>query len=985
MSSRKVYSEMIFLPSLVRRHAAFSHLPYNIENLENEWRSTYLQKALELASPTFFQTIYEKSSVLTQLRDKEKLSLFKYINRMYCRPTPFGLFAAVGLCNWSSSPNAKPDISVPPNYELFVNKKPNNKASYPNNTLFLFPLFINPSLYKLKKEIRYIRYEEDDTGQLLWEINTVDNPSLILEIEKFCRKGKSFAELKDWLIRSSENTEEEIIRFIIQLVEVQLLIVHDGRNLLQKSKISNEPYPLKYTIPASVLQQEKDSANKDIVSDELNYIKQHHYVNLYNQTITDVNLNYQRAIKKGIHCLDKLVDQVNPSAIQDFVKQFEIKFDQRAIPLLMALDATLGMSYTGPQESMETDFLIDYPTDLQLPKVNEKVSWTPAHSLMLRKIQEATTRGLIDITDEDLFTLPECEDKMPPGLAIMFRITAEEQVYLEEIGSVSATALLGRFTEHVGIYQLSKEIARKEEGANPEVIFAEINCRMESKYAIVNKRHAVYSYTIPIGYPATEPGHIPLNDLWLYLVDDELVLWSKKLKKRIIPRLSSAFNYTKVNLPIYRFLCDLQFYNLKANYTLNLSALFPGLFYYPRVAYKQSILVLASWHFSVKEAKQLKKSKQAENLIVLQRIIAQYHWPQWISLVNADQQLVFNLREESQQMLLLDCVKPLDTFIIREHPFIDSETKYDDASHSSNQYIAAVYNKEPRHIKIRPPGQLSALVNIKRSLQEWLYFKIYCYPGYANTLLTDFLYPMVCLLRGKNMVEKWFFIRYQDPDHHLRFRIKIKDSKGSQVFKRVSKLLHRLTQNGFIYSYKSEAYDPEVSRYGIYTLKYAEEVFYADSEYCIQLLRHYSNDKESLSYAVIQTVDLLFTAIGYTIKERLNICTQLALAGMLEHDYDGRLKQQADQHYRQHRNQLLNQLLNRQLPIALQSYQSVFNETIAVYLNKTEAANRQLRLHSLIHMYVNRIFSQSQRLQEAVIYHWLHKFYAQVYHLEKAS
>jgi len=68
-----------------------------------------------------------------------------------------------------------------------------------------------------------------------------------------------------------------------------------------------------------------------------------------------------------------------------------------------------------------------------------------------------------------------------------------------------------------------------------------------------------------------------LSDLWVRYENNEIILESKKLGKRVIPRLSSAYNYNHSDLPVFRFLCDLQHQSIQSNLTLNLSSLFPAL------------------------------------------------------------------------------------------------------------------------------------------------------------------------------------------------------------------------------------------------------------------------------------------------------------------------------------------------------------------------------------------------------------------------
>ena len=43
---------------------------------------------------------------------------------------------------------------------------------------------------------------------------------------------------------------------------------------------------------------------------------------------------------------------------------------------------------------------------------------------------------------------------------------------------------------------------------------------------------------------------------------------------------------------------------------------------------------------------------------------------------------------------------------------------------------------------------------------EWVYYKLYTGPKTADTILTDLIDPVINNLSCKNLIEKWFFIRY---------------------------------------------------------------------------------------------------------------------------------------------------------------------------------------------------------------------------------
>ncbi|OQY05888.1 MAG: hypothetical protein B6I20_00340 [Bacteroidetes bacterium 4572_117] len=58
---------------------------------------------------------------------------------------------------------------------------------------------------------------------------------------------------------------------------------------------------------------------------------------------------------------------------------------------------------------------------------------------------------------------------------------------------------------------------------------------------------------------------------------------------------------------------------------------------------------------------------------------------------------------------------------------------------------------------------------------EWVYFKIYTGYKTADLVLTDAINPLAKELLEEEIIDKWFFIRYSDPDFNLRLRYRLTD------------------------------------------------------------------------------------------------------------------------------------------------------------------------------------------------------------------
>ena len=61
---------------------------------------------------------------------------------------------------------------------------------------------------------------------------------------------------------------------------------------------------------------------------------------------------------------------------------------------------------------------------------------------------------------------------------------------------------------------------------------------------------------------------------------------------------------------------------------------------------------------------------------------------------------------------------------------------------------------------------------------EWLYYKLYTGHKTADFILTEVIKPLTEEFLEKGLIDKWFFIRYADPKHHIRLRFHCLDTKN---------------------------------------------------------------------------------------------------------------------------------------------------------------------------------------------------------------
>ena len=60
---------------------------------------------------------------------------------------------------------------------------------------------------------------------------------------------------------------------------------------------------------------------------------------------------------------------------------------------------------------------------------------------------------------------------------------------------------------------------------------------------------------------------------------------------------------------------------------------------------------------------------------------------------------------------------------------------------------------------------------------QWVYIKLYTGEKTADDILINVISLIIKKLQKKQYTEKWFFIRYSDPDFHLRIRLLVCDAQ----------------------------------------------------------------------------------------------------------------------------------------------------------------------------------------------------------------
>ena len=139
----------------------------------------------------------------------------------------------------------------------------------------------------------------------------------------------------------------------------------------------------------------------------------------------------------------------------------------------------------------------------------------------------------------------------------------------------------------------------------------------ESRIGNILLRPVLRNYEIPYLGKSAMPveNQIQVADLMVSVKNGKIILRSQKLNKEIIPRLSTAHNYSFNALPVYQFLCDLQTQHFeKSGFGFNWGSLSTSYKFLPRAEYKNVILARAKWQLLKSDLQVLLDDKNPDYL-----------------------------------------------------------------------------------------------------------------------------------------------------------------------------------------------------------------------------------------------------------------------------------------------------------------------------------------------------------------------------------
>jgi thiopeptide-type bacteriocin biosynthesis protein len=1003
-----------------------------------------VREALYLASPELDAQIpaWQKQPE-SQAGIAVERSLVRYISRMSSRSTPFGLFASVSIGSVGETTN----LVIPPRGEA------TRHTRLDNDLLFKLCADLakdrgvrahlryrpNSSLYLAAARLRYAEARLVGASRV-YHLVAVDRTPYLEALLERARGGATVAQLVEVLVADPEITREEATAFLDEVIDSQILVPELAPAVTGREPTEGIIDTLRATGLDMVAEPlaDADRALAEIDASPSNAPERYKAIEqmLAQRLPTKVEpsrlfqvdmfktageFTISKGLAEEMRRAAQLLHDLAPGGVDsewtEFRNRFSARYETREVPLLEVLDEESGIGFGETGDSPRAAPLL---ADLAFPGRSGPRRTTLATrdvylmSLVARALQEGA--GEIVLTDEDVAKLTNPE---PTPLADLIAmqcqlVAANEEAFatgdyqIRVVGCGRGAALLGRFCHgSEDVRALTDECLRFEETASPDAVYAEIVHLPEGRIGNILLRPVLRGYEIPyLGASGAEADkQIDVNDLTVSIVENRVVLMSKRLGREVIPRLTSAHNYSARSLAVYRFLCSHAGQNLgQAYWTWGVANEMPFL---PRVRRGRIVLERARWILLRKDLALIEEAfgglsgaKTTEQVrAVRQKVMAAFQeirqrrkLPRWIVVGDHDNELPVDLDNELLVESAAHLLKGRPVANVFEMIPGPGQMPVHGNEGSFSHELILMLRKEVR--PAAKPSVFDAPPVQRRFLpgSEWLYLKLYTGRATADALIRDYLAPAVKSAIEQELASLWFFIRYGDPDWHVRLRFYGDPAElTGKLLPHLHEAFAPASERGLVWKIMLDTYEREVERYGgDHAIDAAEAIFCADSNCALAILESLEGDAGSdASWRLcLRGIDRLMDDLGLSLPEKLATMT-LARDGFgAEVGMDTNLQKQLGEKYRKHKAEITS-LLETPADDPEHMFGPAFQmiarrsraNALPVRLLRVLEADGKLRApvlelaHSFIHMTVNRMIRSAARLHELVLYDLLRRHY----------
>lgn len=1007
-----------------------------------------IREALFVASPSLDEAIDAWLAEPASDRASGVIdAVVRYVARMTGRPTPFGLFSGCSLgkvaertkLSLASRDSYRRHVRLDTSYLVDLCRelraRPDLRATLP----------VRPSsgLYEAGGRLRHAEScPAPVSGEPFHRLVSTERTEYLASTIARAERGARPDELADALVASDPRIgADDAKAYVESLLEAQILVtdlepavtgIEPLRELVETLKTSGQADDIRTLLERTDdrLRQLDETplgvppASYRELARTLPRASEHEslfLVDLFKpMTSATLGASVVRELERAVDVLARISAAPKEDSLDRFRRAFAERYGDRTgselsdattVPLTEVLDEDIGIGFaTAHGASADASPLLG---GLEFPPLESHgLEVDPQHEHLLRLLSRACPHRnpSIALTADDLDALStDTPAPLPDSFSVVLSLLStsaaaleagDYRLFVHALSGPSGAKLLGRFCS--GSRDLETAVKghlSAEEAARPDVIYAEVAHLPDGRLGNIVRRPVLRRYEIAyLGRSGVNPEHrISIDDLRLGLSNGRLALYSTRLAREIVPRLTSAHSHASSALPMYRFLGALQYESPARLGAFSWGSLERAPFL-PRVSHGRLVLSPRRWNIFRDQLQSLIAPTVEERFRALQRLRDAIALPRWVGAVDGENALPLDLDNVLHVETLARLVKGRASFALEESlgddhgivdgpegtfvhqlvvPFVAAPAK----ESCSRETPAARKPASPRPPVARtfPPGS------------DWLYAKLYCGRATADEILRQVAAPAIGHARHARAIDRWFFVRYADPDFHIRLRM---HGEARTLWKTVLPNLHALVEpvlrSGLVRRWSFDTYEREVVRYGDGAgIALSEELFESDSDAVLAILAildrlEANGASEDRWQLALRGIHLLLVDLGLDHAERTDVMRHARSVLAEEHRVDPLLARQLGAKYRSERSRIdalvapsmstEHALFSSFEPFCRRSER--VREIAARLRAENDGPSSIVRLApSYVHMFANRILRSDHRAQELVLYDFLLRLY----------
>ncbi|MGG6448284.1 lantibiotic dehydratase [Pseudobacillus badius] len=1039
-----LYEPMDFFMLRAPLLPSYHYSKLNEKNLREELcqfiDNDYFREAVILASPSLYDSLEYLHRNPEDRKEKQLVSsVYRYINRMSTRPTPFGLFAGVTVGELSSNT----DIRLG---DLFEHKK----RSRPDMEWLLKLIFKieldqemidelkvkkNSMVTKVGTRIK-IPYAVRHKNNQEISINCTEPVDIILDISKDWIKFKDIVEILH--TRYPEVPKQKLKEFTMELIK-QEVVLTELRPPLQI------PNPFDYLVnKLEELPEEYKYLEK------LKEIKE--LINEYDRYPVGKGIGIFKELRKKMNSLvktdkvlqvDTLLHTQKNSLNKEVGEEFAL-----AAECLWSLSSPPTRPYTHIQAYHKV-FVENYGTYTEVPILEllseelglgipegykdhelapSRYITTPIQQKLFSIIIQGIKNNeeviyLKDDLIEEAKKQKRVEDA-PDSYELYGEINVDtsnsvdngdfEIILSPMLGSREAGQTFGRFMDMIGPDILEKfknthrELQKRKENSSVLVEASYLSASLRTNNLTLGEKYRDYELTLGSNSLNTDKK-IDITDIYVVATSTHLYFKSKKLNKEVIFTGGNMLNYQ--NSPsIYKFMREVSesrithWNPLDKNFLIDLP-------YIPRIKYRKTVLSPARWKFSKQIAEsEFLSDSDAKWIESFQEWRSKWKIPRYVFMTFADNRLLLDLENSYSLLEIKNQIKKTPSIQLIENIALNKKGINDgfgwvqgkNNERFTMECVVPVVKKKEflsnpsldmKKIQ-RSASNIDKNKLFKLPGSDYFYAKLYVPLELHDKFIINELLPFATEMIGDKAIDNWFFMRYKDSKDHIRLRFK-GDPKilSTRLFNNFNYYAHKWFEKGLLKRFAIDTYEREINRYGGPRLiEMAEEFFYRDSQVTIESMGLYNSKNLDLpkeALASISIVDFLHQT-GLTYEEQLGFLERFVSKNDFIEEYRAYRKKlvEISDPYRNWQGLLKHdpvKSLHKNLVWRGAILKEYFEQIDELEMLKEAWNSKVSILNSLIHMHCNRLMGIDRKLETKAYAFARHTLYGQKYWRNKVD